>query len=80
MVSNKMVNHKDQNKLSKPLYQISIFLLSSISLMLTPIHAATIIDTIVVGNTPVGIDINSQTNKVYVANQNDGTIDPLAKG
>jgi YVTN family beta-propeller protein len=41
---------------------------------LTSIYAATIIDTILVGNTPEGIDINSQINKIYVANQNDGTV------
>jgi YVTN family beta-propeller protein len=37
-------------------------------------YAQTVIDTVTVGDIPRGIDVNPATNRVYVANQGDGTV------
>jgi YVTN family beta-propeller protein len=53
---------------------LNAFILFFINSLFTSVYSATIIDTIIVGNTPQGIDINSQINKVYTANINDDTV------
>jgi len=43
-------------------------------LSLLPAVPGTVAGTIQVGNSPIGIGVNTQTNKIYVGNQNDNTI------
>ena len=40
-------------------------------------YNATVVKTISVGSGPVGISVNPNTNKIYVSNYGDGTINVL---
>ena len=74
MFLNKIKHSYQRGKYITLIFMLNASILFFINAVFTPIYAATIIDTIIVGNTPQGIDVNSQINKVYTANINDNTV------
>ena len=53
---------------------IPIFLLTSLSINALPAYADAVIGTVNVGSNPISVDINTSTNKIYVANRGDNTV------
>ncbi|HYL67470.1 MAG TPA: fibronectin type III domain-containing protein [Nitrosopumilaceae archaeon] len=53
---------------------ILVFALVSIGMIVHNAFADTYVDTIQVGSNPYGVDVNSNTNKIYVANYGSGTV------